>query len=120
MQSLRLVFTICVVFLLTLPACNRARRPRTSSSAVQALAEFGDRDGVLWHEVEGDNVFVGLPAPLPKDWKEILEEAAILGSSATLKEFHATGIQAEQASWRAYADSYAIGNVIAQDGEVVD
>ena len=120
MRSVRLAFMVCIALLLTLPACNRARRPRTSSSAVRALAELDDREGVLWHEVEGDNVFVGLPAPLPKDWKEILEEAAILGSSATLKEFHATGIQAEQASWRAYADSYAIGNVIAQDGEVVD
>jgi hypothetical protein len=117
---MRLMLMVGLVLTLALPACNRARRLRTSSSAVQALAELDDREGVLWHEVEGDNVFVGFPAPLPKDWKEILEEAAILGSSATLQEFHATGIQAEQANWRAYADSYAIGDVKAQDAEVID
>lgn len=108
------------IMLAVSPGCRRSNQAPTSTAAVKALESLGERDGVAWHEVEGNSVFVGFLTPLPKDWKEILEEAAITGSSATQHEFHATGIQAEADKWRGFVDSYSVGGVTARNAEIID
>lgn len=94
--------------------------PKTSAAAVKELAYLSEQDGVNWHEVSGNNVYVGFSQPLPNDWKTILEEAALAGSNATDAEFHASGITGDEDKWRAYADSNTIGMVTARDAQVVD
>jgi hypothetical protein len=100
-------------------SCTPSNTIATSSDAVDALAYLKDRDGVIEHVVEGNSVSVIFAKPPPKDWKSILEEAALAGNKATSEEFTAAGISGESKNWRAYADSNTIGVATARDSKLV-
>jgi hypothetical protein len=107
-----------LILLCTLAGCSSNTAP-TSSDAVTALEYLGHQPGVAEHVVEGNGVFVIFEQKKPKDWKAILEAAAVAGEKATGEEFTASGILGGNANWRSYADSNTIGIATARDGKLV-
>ena len=108
-----------VLILLCLWAGCSSNTARTSSDAVAALEYLGQQSGIAQHVVEGNGVFVIFEQKKPKDWKVILEAAALAGQKATGEEFTASGIVGGSANWRSYADSNTIGVATARDGQLV-
>lgn len=104
--------------LTALAGCSTNTVP-TSSAAVTALGYLGKQAGVGEHVVEGNGVYVIFEKQKPKDWKAILEAAALAGEKATGAEFTASGVLGGNKNWRAYADSNTIGVVTARDGKIV-
>jgi hypothetical protein len=99
--------------------CTPSNTVPTSPDAVEALTYLKDRGGVVEHAVEGNSVFVIFGTPPPKDWKTILDAAALTGNEATGEEFMAAGIRGDSKNWRAYADSNTIGVATARDGQLI-
>jgi hypothetical protein len=108
-----------VLILLSMSAGCASNTVPTSSDAVAALAYLDRQPGVAEHVVEGNGVFVIFEPKRPKDWKAILEAAAIAGQKATGEDFTASGILGGSANWRSYADSNTIGVVTARDGKLL-
>lgn len=106
------------MLLVVLAGCSSNTVP-TSSEAVAALEYLGKQPGVAEHVVEGNGVFVIFDKTKPKDWKTILEEAALAGEKATGAEFTASGILGGSKNWRSYADSNTIGVATARNGAIV-
>ena len=77
-----------LILLFTLAGCSSNAVP-TSSDAVTALDYLGKQPGVTELVVEGNSVFVIFEKKKPKDWKAILEAAALAGEKATGSEFTA-------------------------------
>jgi len=106
------------ILLLVLAGCSSNTVP-TSSTAVAALEYLAKQPGVTEHVVEGNGVFVIFDQKRPKDWKTILEAAALAGDKAIGAEFTASGIAGGSKNWRSYADSNTLGVVTARDGRIV-
>lgn len=104
---------------LMMAGCGPGNRARTSSAAVEAMKYLDGQDGVVWHEVDGNNVFIGFTEPPPKEWRQLLEDAAETGSHVTKAEFIAAAIKGDQNGWRKFADSNTIGAATARDGQIV-
>jgi hypothetical protein len=101
-----------------LAGCSSNTVP-TSAAAVTALEYLGKQPGVAEHVVEGNGVFVIFEQRKPRDWKAVLEAAALAGEKATGAEFTASGILGASKNWRSYADSNTIGVATARAGKIV-
>jgi hypothetical protein len=108
-----------IVAVAAVSGCFHSNSIATSSSAVEALKDLDEQEGVLMHEVEGNCVFVIFLKPPPKDWQAVLDQAALAGNAATEGEFIAAGICADNERWRTYADSNTIGIATARDSKLV-
>jgi len=101
-------------------SCSRSNSVPTSASAAEALHYLNDQDGVIWHVIEGNCVFILFPKPAPKNLQEILNGAALAGNKAAGYEFVAMGITGDNANWRAYVDSNTIGIATARDSKLIE
>ncbi len=114
---MRRIFRVLVAGSL-LAGCSSNAAP-TSSDAVAALEYLEKQPGVADHIFEGNGVFVIFEQKKPKDWKGILETAALVGEKATGAEFTASRILGASENWRSYADSNTIGVATAREGQIL-